>query len=129
LHVPITLAIESLRIGPGLEGDIAIRHAIQIAPIQHSRLDHGGAVDAVAFSPDGTRLATGSSDGSARVFDAATGAKVCRLDHDGAVAAVAFSPDGTRLATGSRDNSARVFDAATGAEVCRLHHGGAVAAV
>ena len=56
---------------------------------------------AVAFSPDGARVATGSGDGSARVFDAATGAEISRLDHERAVYAVAFSPDGTRVATGS----------------------------
>ena len=49
-----------------------------------SRLDHERQVRAVAFSPDGTRVATGSDDGSARVFDAATGAEISRLDHDGA---------------------------------------------
>ena len=59
-------------------------------------------------------MATGSVDGSARVFDAATGAELARLDHDGDVYAVAFSPDGIRVATGSGDGSARVFDAATG---------------
>ena len=73
-----------------------------------SRLDHEGGVSAVAFSPDGTRVATGSGDRSARVFDAATGAEISRLDHEGGVYAVAFSPDGTRVATGSRDRSARV---------------------
>ena len=82
-------------------------------------------MNAVAFSPDGTRVATGSGDrsgGSARVFDAATGAEISRLDHDSRVNAVAFSPDGTRVATGSSDRSARVFDAATGAEISRLDH-------
>jgi WD40 repeat protein len=66
-------------------------------------------VYAVAFSPDGTRVATGSGDRSARVFDAATGAEISRLDHGSPVYAVAFSPDGTRVATSSGDRSARVW--------------------
>ena len=46
-----------------------------------------------------------SSDASARVFAAATGAELARLDHDGEVTAVVFSPDGTRVATASCDES------------------------
>jgi WD40 repeat protein len=72
-------------------------------------LDHGGAVWAVAFSPDGTRVATGSRDRSARVYDAGTGQELARLDHDEPVWAMAFSPDGTRVATGSDDRSAQIF--------------------
>ena len=107
LQVPIALAVESLRTAPVLEADTAARHAIRTAARQISRLDHGSSVSAVAFSPDGTRVATGSDDGSARVFDAATGAQIYRLDQDGTVSAVAFSPDGTRVATGSDDRAAR----------------------
>ena len=87
---------------------------------------------AVAFSPDGTRVATGSGDGSARVFDAATGAEVCRRTTTARVA-VAFSPDGTRVATGSGDSVRPRQRAgvrrATGAELCRLDHDGEVYAV
>ena len=36
-------------------------------------MEHGGKVDEVAFSPDGTRLATGSTDKTARLWDVATG--------------------------------------------------------
>ena len=54
-------------------------------------------------------LITGSDDGTARVFDAASGAEICRLTHDRPVEAVAFSPDGTRVATGSADGTARVW--------------------
>jgi WD40 repeat protein/energy-coupling factor transporter ATP-binding protein EcfA2 len=129
LQVAIALAIESARTAPGLEGDIAIRHAIRGAPVQVCRLDHAAEVRAVAFSPDGSRVATGSRDNSARVFDAVTGAELCRLDHDGAVVAVAYSPDGSQIATGSFDGSCRLFDAVTGAEVRRLEHGGVVVAV
>jgi WD40 repeat protein len=75
-------------------------------------------VFALVFSPDGTRVATGSGDigagGSARVYQAATGTELARLDHDGPVFAVVFSPDGTRVATASggiRGGSAQVFEA------------------
>ena len=65
LQIPIALAVESLRMAPVLEADIATRHAIRTAARQISRLDHDGRVNAVAFSPDGTRVATGSGDRSA----------------------------------------------------------------
>jgi uncharacterized protein with WD repeat len=64
---------------------------------------------AVAFSPDGRWLATGSWDNTARVWEAASGQEVARMTHEGPVLAVAFSPDGRWLATGSDDNTARVW--------------------
>ncbi len=64
---------------------------------------------AVAFSPDGQRVATASEDNTARVWEAATGREVARMAHDDIVTAVAFSPDGQRLATASVDNTARVW--------------------
>jgi WD40 repeat protein len=73
------------------------------------RLDHDGPVNAVAFSPDSTRVATASSDHSAQVLNAATGAELCRLDHNGAVNAVAFSPDGNQVATACSDHRVRVW--------------------
>ena len=80
----------------------------------------------MAFSPDGIRVATGSRDGIARVFDPATGTELARLDHGVPVNAVAFSADGSRVATGSGTGTgagtARVFDPATGTELARLDH-------
>ena len=76
---------------------------------------HTAAVWGVAFSPDGRLLATGSDEGTARVWDTATGEHLRTLaGHAGGVRGVAFSPDGRLLATASRDGTARLWDPAAG---------------
>ena len=92
---------------------------------------HGGSVWCVAWSPDGRRVATGSGDETARIWDATTGEVVRALEgHLGWVQSVAWSPDGRRVATGSRDNTARIWDTTTG-EVVRalVGHGRVVSSV
>jgi WD40 repeat protein len=68
----------------------------------------------VAFSPDGKQVLTGSLDGKARLWDAATGRLRREWSHPEAVRAVAFSPDGRQVLTGCDDHTARLWDAATG---------------
>jgi WD40 repeat protein/3',5'-cyclic AMP phosphodiesterase CpdA len=76
---------------------------------------HTGQVRGVAFSPDGTMLATASDDRTARIWDTATGkARTSLTGHLLAVTGVAFSPAGTVLATASDDRTARIWDIATG---------------
>jgi WD40 repeat protein len=72
-------------------------------------MEHGGGVLAVAFSPDGTQVATGSYDEAARLWEASYGGEVARMEHGSPVLAVAFNPDGTQLATGSSYKTALLW--------------------
>ena len=75
----------------------------------------------MAFSPDGKRLASASTDRTVKVWDAATGQETLTLKgHTDQVTSVAFSPDGQRLASASDDETVKVWDAATGQEILTL---------
>jgi WD40 repeat protein/mono/diheme cytochrome c family protein len=73
-----------------------------------------GPVQAVAYSPDGSKVVLGSV-GEARLYDAKDGKRLATLGgHGGAVFAAAFSPDGARVATGGFDGQVRIFDVKDG---------------
>jgi geranylgeranyl transferase type-2 subunit beta len=86
---------------------------------------------AVAYHPTGDRLATGTADSLARIFDPQTGRELTAFrGHDDIVAAVQFHPSGNLLATGSFDHSAALWDATSGKLLYRLvGHKGAVVSV
>ena len=103
------------------------RSELKIFPeiqIFSGRVDY---VTAVAWSPDGKRIATGADDG-VRVWDAVTGEKLLSLEHGSQVESVAWSPDGSRIATGSFGD-VRVWDAVTGKELLSLGYGHLVESV
>ncbi len=79
-------------------------------------LSHLDMVHAVAFSPDGRRLATACADGTAQLWDVARGSRLSSpMDHPAAVRAVAFGPDGRLAVTVAADGAVRLWDAMTGA--------------
>jgi WD40 repeat protein len=86
----------------------------------------------VAFSPNGSRLATVSYDIIIQLWDtaSASGKPLVELGHGGGVTHVAFSPDGKRLATASDDMTARLWDTASGKLLATLTgHQGSVTQV
>ncbi len=83
-------------------------------------MTHGGIInDAREFSPDGGRVALGSADNMARIWDAHTGQPLTPpMRHAGQVSVVRFSPDGLRLLTVTLNRVARVWDGYTGHPLC-----------
>jgi len=77
---------------------------------------HTDAVWSVAFSPEGKALASGSADGTVKLWDLATGKNVVTLGGPKGVEvlSVAFQPDGKVLAAGGEDAVVRLWDAASG---------------
>jgi WD40 repeat protein len=78
-------------------------------------MGHTNNVTSVAFSPDGKTVASGSSDGTARLWRVSDGALLDTFEgHADGVQSVAFSPDGRTLASGSWDTTVwlwRIIDA------------------
>jgi len=102
---------------------IIVEWLTQIAyfPTLFTLTGHTDTVWRIAFSPDGSLLASGSADQTVKLWDVTSGKEVRTLrGHTGSVNSVAFAPDGKVLASGSRDGTVKLWDVATGEEVRTL---------
>jgi WD40 repeat protein/serine/threonine protein kinase len=82
------------------------------------RAGHTGPIFAVAVTPDGKRLVTGSRDSLVLFWDAVSGRQLQIVaGHRGQVNGLCLTPDGKRLITASDDNTARIWDVDTGKEL------------
>ncbi|HJT59524.1 MAG TPA: NB-ARC domain-containing protein [Ktedonobacteraceae bacterium] len=95
-------------------GDILIYDALS-GVLRLTCRGHTDGVWSLAFSPDGSLLASSSDDSDVRLWDSASGDCLRILeDHTNRVRSISFSPDGSTLASGSDDRTIRVWDTYSG---------------
>lgn len=90
----------------------ADKAAAPIAPLKELT-GHGGPVTSLAaILPTPTQIASGSQDGTLRVWDVNAGNMVRQVNHGGPITSIAVRPDGQRFASASSNNSTKLWDAA-----------------
>ena len=114
-QLSLILAVSASNTLSNTPAEQALHTALTASHVRLIARGHVSAVISVAYSPDGARLLSTSEDGTARVWDAATGnATLVLRSQMGEVVDAAFSPDGKLIATGGSDGLVRVWDANTG---------------
>jgi len=98
----------------------AVLHTPISEPLQHI-----SPVCSVAFFPDGTRAASGSDDGTVRIWDAASRAPIGKplQGHSGMVTSVACFPDDNRIISSSWDGTIRIWDVSPELGIGSSQHG------
>jgi WD40 repeat protein len=98
----------------------------EIALVRHQavrrpRVAQASGVLTAAFNPLGTEVVAASKDGTARIWDVASGKPLMTLNgHAGPVFSAAFSPDGRKLVTASEDGEIRILDGESGKQLTVL---------
>ena len=113
-------AVNAVTFGPGVLATAGNDATIRLWDVDGTQLaalpGHSKAVLALAFSPDGHTLASGSADKTVRLWDVTeprqTHESLSLTGHTNAVSSVAFGPDGRVLATASSDKTVRLEDLA-----------------
>ncbi len=115
---------------------MAVAANVQVWDVATKRLlfaltGHADSINAVVFSPDGSRIATVANDTFGIIWDASDGRRLQTLaGHAKWVLCAAFSPDGRTLATGGYDKTIRIWETSSGREkAVWTGHGGGVRSI
>ncbi len=96
----------------------------QLTPVGKPLRGHAGYVSSIAFSPDGTRLVSASSDSTLKLWDTVEGNEMGTLHgHRGGAHGVVFSKDGRHIYSTGEDGDVRVWEAPPLAELDRPTQG------
>lgn len=114
----LLLAVQAFNMNKTLpSAQAALNNGLQTAGhLQKTWYGHKDAVTAIAFSPDGKYIVTGSEDKTLRLWDAINERNIGKswTGHNDWVNSVAFSPDGKYVVSGSEDKTLRLWDATNG---------------
>jgi len=113
-----TLTIAIISVNGISSGNLASTGYMRVETGGLEKSEHSSDIISVVYSPDGKQIVTGSNDGTAKLWDVATGREIRTFSgHSTYVNSVAYSPDGKQIVTGSADGTAKLWDVATGREI------------